>query len=89
MKEMDIKVASRPLSDYVRELGEEMLVLTSNNKPVAAMISLKNVDRESLALSTHPDFLKIIEKSREEIKAGKTLSLEEMRQAVAKMDVRE
>jgi hypothetical protein len=34
------------------------------------------VDRESLALSTNPRFLKIIETARKEVRAGKTISLE-------------
>ena len=45
-------------------------------RPVAALVSLRKVDRESLALSTNPEFLKIIETSRKEIRAGKTTPLE-------------
>jgi hypothetical protein len=45
-------------------------------RPVAALVSLRKVDRESLALSTNPQFLKIIEAARKEVRAGKTTSLE-------------
>lgn len=83
MKAIEISEASKPLSDYAKELDEEIIVLTSNNKPIAALVSLKNVDRESLALSTNPEFMKIIEAAREEFKAGKKLSLEEMRREVS------
>lgn len=55
---------------------EETLVFTRRKRPVAALVSLKGVDRESLALSTNPQFLKIIETARKEIRAGKTISLQ-------------
>lgn len=46
------------------------------------MLPLKNIDEESLALSTSPTFLDIIERSRKEIRAGNTISLEEMKRSV-------
>jgi hypothetical protein len=61
---------------------EETLVFTAKKKPVAALVSLKKVDRESLALSTNPDFLKIIEAARKEIRAGKVISLEEFERSL-------
>ncbi len=79
---IEISTASRPLSAYADELGEETIVLTSNDEPIAAIVSLKNVDRESLALSLNPEFMAIIEQARAECRAGKTLSLEEMKRAV-------
>ncbi|MGH9835428.1 MAG: hypothetical protein ACREBD_03795 [Blastocatellia bacterium] len=82
MRTIEISTASRPLSAYADELGEEAIVLTSNNEPIAAIVSLKNVDRESLALSFSPEFMAIIEQARAECRAGKTLSLEEMKRAV-------
>ncbi|TAK04384.1 hypothetical protein EPO44_06995 [bacterium] len=82
MKTLKLSKASRSLADYARELDEEIVVLTERNKPVAAVIPLKQVDRESLALSAHPEFLDLIARSRREFAAGKTLSLEEMKKAV-------
>jgi PHD/YefM family antitoxin component YafN of YafNO toxin-antitoxin module len=82
MKAIEISEASKPLSDYAKELNEEIIVLTSNTKPIAALVSLKDVDRESLALSTDPEFMKIIEAAREEFKSGKKLSLEEMKREI-------
>jgi len=38
-------------------------VFTSNKQPVAAMVPLKNVNMESLALSYHLDFIELIEKA--------------------------
>ena len=83
MKTLALSAASRPLSDYAGELDEEVLVLTERNRAVAAIVPLRNVDRESLALSTHPGFLALIERSRREVAAGRTRSLDEMRAAFA------
>ena len=82
MKTIELSEASRPLSDYAEELDEEIIVLTSKKKPVAALVSLKDVDRESLALSTSPEFMAIIEAAREEFRSDKKLSLEEMKREV-------
>lgn len=46
------------------------------------MLPLENIDEESLALSTNRTFLDIIERSWEQVRAGNTISLEEMKQAV-------
>ena len=59
---------------------------TSNKQPIAAMVPLKDVDKESFALSYHLDFIELIEKARAEFKAGKTLSLEKMKNEVKRME---
>jgi|SoiMethySBSTD1v2_1073268.scaffolds.fasta_scaffold683678_2 prevent-host-death family protein len=82
MKTIKLASASRSLAEYMRELDDQIVVVTDRNKPVAAVVPLKNVDRESLALSSHPEFLEIIAKSRRQFAAGKILSLDEMRRAV-------
>ncbi len=82
MKTIKLASASRSLAEYAKELDDQIVVVTDRNKPVAAVVPLKNVDRESLALSSHPEFLEIIAKSRRQFAAGKTLSLKEMRRAV-------
>ena len=87
MKTIKLSRALRPLAEYARELGEDIVVLTERNKPVAAVVPLKHVDRESLALSTHPEFLDLIARARREFAAGKTLSFEEMKKAVLPLSV--
>ncbi|MCX7046652.1 MAG: type II toxin-antitoxin system prevent-host-death family antitoxin [Candidatus Sumerlaeota bacterium] len=82
MKTIELSTASQSLSEYAKDFDEEPIVLTSSNKPVAAIVSLKKVDRESLALSTNPEFMEIIQKARKEIKTGRKLSLKEMKQEV-------
>ncbi len=79
MKTIEISQASRPLSDYVAEV-EEPLVILRNGAPVAAVVSLAGEDFESLSLSTNEDFMALIERSRQQTREGDTLSLAEMRQ---------
>jgi hypothetical protein len=66
----------RPLLEVAEASTLETLVFTEKRRPVAALVSLRNVDRESLALSTNPKFWRIIETARKEIRTGKTTTLE-------------
>jgi antitoxin (DNA-binding transcriptional repressor) of toxin-antitoxin stability system len=82
MKKVSLGQASRSLGEYATELEDEIVVVTKGNRAVAALVPLTNVDRESLALSSHPEFLELVKQARGEIATGKTLSLEEMRRKV-------
>ncbi|MBI2158938.1 MAG: hypothetical protein HYU25_00850 [Candidatus Rokubacteria bacterium] len=82
MKRINLSSADRPLADYAAEFRDEIVLLTKRNRAVAAIVPLKNVDRESLALSHHPEFLELIAHSRAEFAAGRKLSLAQMRRAV-------
>ena len=79
MKIIKLSEASQALAEYVAGRRGEVVVLTERNKPVAALVPLNSADRESLALSGHPEFLDLIERSRAEFRHGNTLSLEEMK----------
>lgn len=81
MRTIKLSQASRPLAEYAADLGDEIVILTEGNKPVAAIVPIKDTDRESLVLSGHPEFLRLVERSRAEFREGRTLSLEEMKQA--------
>ena len=83
MKSINLASAHRPLADYAADLGDEILVLTKGRRAVAAIVPLRKVDRESLALSQHPEFLKIIARSRAEFAAGRKLTLERMKRTVS------
>lgn len=76
MKAMKLRKEIESFLDVAEATEEETPVFTKKKRPVAALVSLKKVDRESLALSTNPQFLRIIETARKEIRAGKTVSLE-------------
>jgi hypothetical protein len=82
MKTIEIATVIRPLSEYADDLGDEALILTVDAEPIAALVSLKGIDRESLALSTSLEFMALIGQARREVAEGRTISLEEMRRAV-------
>lgn len=83
MRTIEISTASKPLRDYANELDDEIIVLTSDERPVAAIVSLRKVDKEALLLSSNPEFIEIINKAREDFESGRRLSFEEMKQAVS------
>ena len=79
MKTIELSQATRPLAEYAGDLDTEGIVLTAEDEPVAALVSLKGLDRESVALSTSPAFLEVIAGARREIRRGETVSLDEMK----------
>lgn len=85
MRTLSLTKATKPLSEYARKIKNDVLILTSDGNPVAAVISLKNMDWESVSLGFNPEFMKIVGKSRKEFKAGKKLTLDEMKREVAEM----
>jgi PHD/YefM family antitoxin component YafN of YafNO toxin-antitoxin module len=76
MKAMKLPKELQSFVQAAETAEEETLVFTKKKRPVAALVSLRRVDRESLALSTNPQFMKIIETARKEVRAGKTISLD-------------
>lgn len=79
MKTIKLSEASRSLAEYARELDDDIVLVTERNRPIAAVVSMKNVDREVLSLSRSPQFLKIIEQSRRDFAAGRSRSLAQVR----------
>ncbi len=79
MKTIELSQATGTLAEYATDLGDEPVILVAEATPVAALVSLKNLDPESLALSTHPEFLQIIAAARREVAEGRTASLAEIK----------
>ena len=64
MKTIDMAEATAPLSRYARRAASSPVVLTRKGKPVAALFAVGNADMETLSLSTNPEFMRLIERSR-------------------------
>jgi antitoxin (DNA-binding transcriptional repressor) of toxin-antitoxin stability system len=79
MKTLELDKASKSLASYATGLGMESIVVTRNRKPVAALVSLRGVDRECSSLSLDPAFMKIIRRARAEVKRGEVFSLEQVK----------
>jgi prevent-host-death family protein len=82
MKTVEIAEATNPLADYVPGVRTEPLVITDHGTPTAVMLPLDDVDLESLAVSTDPAFLALIERSRARARDEGEVSADEMRRRV-------
>ena len=80
MKTVEINEATEPLGDYARHIGEEPVIVTVDGKPVAALVSVEDLDPETVSLSLNPKFMAIIERSRKRLKDEGGISSQEMRQ---------
>ena len=79
MKTLEMAKATAPLAEYARDVNKEPVILTVRGKPVAALVSVENADVETVTLSTHPQFIALIERSRARQKMEGGISSEEMR----------
>ncbi len=64
MKTLEMAKATASLAEYAQKLHREPVILTRKGKPVAALVSIENVDWETVTLSNDPRFLELIERSR-------------------------
>ena len=79
MKFIEQTDATAPLADYAAAIGTGPLVVTNHGQPVAVLVPIENADMETVALSTNPEFLGLIERSRARTRAEGGISSEEMR----------
>ena len=66
MTKVDFKNASGPLSEYAEKARKDPIIVVKRRKPFAAVVPIRNVDDETVALSTNRKFLKIIDRSQPE-----------------------
>ena len=76
---LELSQATAPLSEYARNVKKNPVIVTVNGEPVAALVALENTDAETVSLSTNPQFLAVIERSRARCKAEGGISSTEMR----------
>ncbi len=61
---VELTDATQSLADYVHQVDGGPIIVTSNGRPIAAVVAVPNADTETITLSQHPQFLAIIERSR-------------------------
>ncbi len=61
---VELAEATQSLAEYAQQVDEGAIIVTSNGRPIAAVVPLPNTDAETIALSQNPQFLAIIERSR-------------------------
>ena len=79
MKTVEMDEAKGTLAEYARGLRREPVILTRQGKPVAALVSVEDEDWESISLSTNPEFMAIIERSRTRHAAKGGIPIKEVR----------
>ena len=79
VKKVEVTDATESLAAYVRQMDDGPVVVTEGGRPVAALVFLENTDLETVALSTDPEFLELIQKSRARHAREGGLSSAEMR----------
>lgn len=87
MKIFEIAEANATLAEYTCDLAEEPVIIMNNGQPIAALITLENVDLETIALSTNPKFMELIERSRMRRRSESGISSTEMRSRLGLSDV--
>ena len=79
MTKIELKKASRPLSEYAQEARKAPIIVVKGEKPFAAVVPIRNADNETISLSTNQRFLAIIERSRSRVKREGGISAKEIR----------
>ncbi|HEY2943083.1 MAG TPA: type II toxin-antitoxin system prevent-host-death family antitoxin [Vicinamibacteria bacterium] len=80
MRAVELTEATASLAEYARQARKEGVVVTVRGKPVATVSAVpEGADWESLAISTDPAFLDIMERSRRAHREQGGISPDEMR----------
>lgn len=79
MKTVEIGDARQSLGEYAGHMKDLPLVVTDHGRPVAALLPVPNADMETVSLSTNPQFLSLIGRSRERLKQEGGVSSADMR----------
>jgi len=82
MKVVEKQDATRPLAEYAAEIKGDTVVVTDHGLPVAALVPIENADLETVGLSTNPQFIRLIERSRAALHVEGGISPAEMRKRV-------
>ncbi len=64
VRTVDITEAIQPLAEYAKQVDTGPIVVTIRGQPVAVVVAIENADLETVLLSTNPQFLALIERSR-------------------------
>ena len=79
MKVVEKQDATATLAAYAEQIAEGPVIVTSEGRPVAALVPIENADLETAALSTNREFIDLIERSRARVRAEGGVSADEMR----------
>ena len=79
MKEVALHQVKDDLSKYLREAAQEAIIITRHGKPAGVLIGFEDEDAWfEYKLEHDPRFLKRIAESRQEIREGKFVRMEDI-----------
>jgi antitoxin (DNA-binding transcriptional repressor) of toxin-antitoxin stability system len=64
MKTVEIGKATGSLAQYAKSVRKGPVIVMRRGRPLAALMPMENTDVETATLSTHPQFLALIERAR-------------------------
>ena len=79
MKAIEKSEATQSLASYAEHAEDFPIVVTDHGQPIAALLPVPNTDVETVSLSTNPQFLSLISRSRERQQKQGGISSQEMR----------
>ena len=84
MKTIELTDATEPLAEYVKRMEREPVTIVHKGVSLAVLVPAGNDDYESVQMSTNPQFIELLERSRNSLKEGGGFSTAEMRNMFAK-----
>jgi antitoxin (DNA-binding transcriptional repressor) of toxin-antitoxin stability system len=79
MKTIERADATDSLAKYAEQAADFPIIITDHGQPIAALLSVPNADLETISLSTNPQFLSLISRSRMRQETEGGISRDEMR----------
>ena len=79
MKQLEVGDSCMSLLEAVQSISLEPTAILQNGRPIAVLLPVEGADLETLALTMNPQFLAILERSRNRQLAEGGVSTEEMR----------
>jgi prevent-host-death family protein len=86
---IELTEATQPFAEYAQQVDDGVIIITSDGRPIAAVVALPNTDAETVALSQSPQFLAIIERSRARHAREGGISSAEMRRRFSESPTQE
>jgi hypothetical protein len=83
MKKIELTDATKPLAENVKEMDGQAVMIMYKGIALAALVPKDNADYETVSMSTNPEFIALLERSRARGRQEGGISTEEMRKRFA------
>lgn len=69
MKHLDLTQATDTLASYIQKLGDDKLVVVHDGEAVAVLMPITESELEDMSLSKNPEFIAILEQSKNSLRS--------------------